>query len=133
MRAGKAIVQVALPVLILALMAGYIHIRNIGTGRRVEPIAMDEIASMTVMGLPERDTAACGREEIEAFVSAYNRARYYRDDVGTTPPMGVEIVFSDGTKMLVWGGTQGFQTMKRDGAQHNIKGAALDAWFRQYD
>ena len=130
MRRDKAILWIALPVLILALTAGYFCLRNMGTGAKVEPIAADAVESMTVTGMPEGEPVECGREQIASFVGAYNRARYYRDDYGTTHPLRVDMVFSDGTSLVVWGGTQGFQTIRRGGEQHNIRGWKLEVWFK---
>jgi|GEM_PF-3753137 len=84
---------------------------------------------MNVTVMPGEDTVTCSREQIESFAGAYNRARYYRDDYGTTHPLRVDILFTDGTSLVVWGGTQGFQTIQRNGEQHNIRGWALGKWF----
>jgi len=88
------------------------------------------------MELPDGESFLCDENQIESFVKAFNGARLFRNDWGTTDPLRADVLFADGTHLVVWGGsTQGFCGMvKTDaqgqrGEQQNIQGAALDEWF----
>ena len=126
---NKIVYRVIVPTLILSIAVLYIHFFHLDNGTRVTPIAAENISSMTVTVMPEEETIPCDREQIESFAKAYNHARNYRDDYGTTPMAMAKIVFNNGDTLRVWGGGCDFQGMERDGERHNIRGRALGAWF----
>lgn len=97
---------------------------------RVSEISLDNVQSIAVFGTDENEGCLCTNEQIQSFVEAYNQATLYTNDVGTTHPCRVEIIFQDGTTLRVWGGTQGFCTMNSEvTGQQNIKSHKLDEWF----
>lgn len=98
----------------------------------VGKISLDDVQSITVFetGKADGDFYLCTGEQVQSFVKAYNRARLYTNDAGTTHPYRADVAFQDGTTMRVWGGTQGFCTMESETTgQQNIKGRRLDEWF----
>lgn len=99
---------------------------------RVRPVSQNDIQTLTVTKLETGESTACNREQVSSFLQAYNEATLYPKDVGTTHPYHVEITFTDGTKMDVWGDAQprGFSSMRSavDGDQ-NIDGQKLSEWF----
>lgn len=70
-------------------------------------------------------------KKIEEFINAYNKAKPTDNSLGTTHNNMVEITFSNNEKMTVFGGTQGFQTVKMKGKQFNIKGDELWNFFKK--
>ena len=121
----KIVYRVIAPILILSIIVLYINFFHLDNGPRVTPIAADDITSMTVTVIPEEETVPCSREQIESFAKAYNHARDYRDDVGTTHMAMAEIVFTNGVTLRVRGGGSDFQSAGGD----NIRGWSLGAWF----
>lgn len=96
----------------------------------VSKISAEDIESITVTGLETGGELYCSQEQIESFVKAYNSACFYTNDVGTTHPYRADVMFSGGTALVVWGGTQGFCTMYSEACgQRNIKSAKLYNWF----
>ncbi len=70
-------------------------------------------------------------KEIEEFINAYNKAKLTDNSLGTTHNNMVEIILSNNEKITVFGGTQGFQTVKMKGKQFNIKGNELWNFFKK--
>jgi len=107
----------------------------LGCSPKVKPILKDEIQYITVANAGLCG-GVCDDAQEESFVKAYNSARLYRNDVGTTQLLCVDVMFTDGTQLFVWGdSTQGFLTMAKIDAQgecveqHNLKSAKLEEWF----
>ena len=71
------------------------------------------------------------QNEIKNLISAYNEAKLYDNNVGTTHDYRIEIRLANGEKIAVLGGSQGFQTVIRGGKQFNIKGEKLWSYFKQ--
>lgn len=102
--------------------------------KRVSPIHADNIEFMVVVMVTGAGQVPynCSPEQIRTFTEAFNQARYYRNDIGTTPPARVDVTFKDGTQLVVWGYNQGFATLKpANGIQQNIRGIALQDWYLQ--
>lgn len=96
----------------------------------VSRISAQDISSVTVTGLETGGMLTCSEKQVIAFTEAYNSTVLYTNDVGTTHPYRADVVFSDETTLTVWGGTQGFCTIKSESAgQQNIKSQRLDDWF----
>ena len=69
-------------------------------------------------------------EYIKEFIIAYNEAIPADNSLGTTPNSEVIISYTNGEKVYVSGGTQGFQTVVKGDKQFNIKGDKLWAYFK---
>lgn len=97
----------------------------------VEHVAQLEIStgkngSVNVIYTREKNLA-----ELERFVAAYNKTTRFRDDVGTTPNIIIYLTLDTGEKIIIAGGTQGFQTVQRNGKQINIQGQELWDYFKK--
>lgn len=69
-------------------------------------------------------------KEIEEFFIAFKEAKYTDDSFATTHNNSVEIKLISGDKITVFGGTQGFQSVKTNNKQFNIKGDKLWIYFK---
>ena len=104
---------------------------------KVEPISQNDVQSITVTELfVDKESLLCDDAQIRHFIKAFNSARLFRNDWETTDPLCADVLFTDGTHLLVWGGsTEGYLAMvKTDaqgvrGEQQNIQSLRLDIWF----
>ena len=69
-------------------------------------------------------------EYIKEFIIAFNEAIPADNSLGTTPNSEVIINYTNGEKVYVSGGTQGFQTVVKGDKQFNIKGDKLWDYFK---
>jgi len=100
----------------------------------VDKISAEDIGSITITGLETGGSLTCSEEQIAAFAEAYNSAVLFTNEVGTTHPYRADVIYKDGTALVVWGGTQGFCTMSSESTgQQNIKSFKLDNWFEDAD
>jgi hypothetical protein len=119
-------------VMLLGLAAWFLINSNTGVESiKVEQVAQMEInthknGSVNVIYTKEKNLA-----ELECFVTAYNKAKRYRDDVGTTPDISINVTLDNGEKIGIAGGTQGFQIVTRHGKQFNIQGQELWDYFKK--
>ncbi len=67
---------------------------------------------------------------VEEFIKAYNEAKPNNNNVGTTPNSEVIINLSNGEKISVSGGAQGFQIVEMNGKHFNIQGDKLCDYFK---
>lgn len=100
---------------------------------KIKALDIKDIASMELYITPSEESSSMDDDTMEIFIAAYNAASAYRNDHGTTHGHMVKINFNDGTFMYVAGGTQGFQTVMRDGEQYNIQGDRLWDFFKSLD
>lgn len=70
-------------------------------------------------------------KEIQEFINAYNKAKPADNSLGTTHNHIIEITLNNGEKVIVWGGTQGFQSVQMNGQQFNIEGDELWNYFKK--
>ncbi len=96
----------------------------------IKRLKLNEIDSIEICTVPECTIGkAMDQDAKKAFVKAYNGAKPYNDSHGTTHGQCIVIRLKDGETMHVWGGSQGFQTVKRGDKQFNVQGARLLAFF----
>ncbi len=69
--------------------------------------------------------------EIAALVAAYQRAERRHDDLGTTPPVGADVVLKSGEMMRFWGGSEGIQGLWYRGRAVDLRGQDLGDFLGQ--
>ena len=63
--------------------------------------------------------------DLQRFNEAYANATPLSEDYGTTAPARIDAVLESGQSMVVWGGSQHFQTVSMRGQQFNVDGEEL--------
>jgi flagellar basal body-associated protein FliL len=126
-----AILIITIIVLLIFLIMGIKFYQKVsGKGR----IKLEQVVSMEIFWGNEskykytRDTDI---ETLKNMVNAYNEAKLFKNNVGTTHSSRIEILLDNNEKIVVAGGSQGFQTVVRNGKQFNIKGDKLWRYFKQ--
>lgn len=97
-------------------------------------VSLKEVSLMEIIhatGKKINYTAEKNQKQIEEFIIAYNEAKPYDNNVGTTPNSEIIISLSNGDKISISGGTQGFQTVQLNGKHLNIKGDKLWDYFKK--
>lgn len=98
-----------------------------------QPISAQDIANVEFTYLPDGDSFLIDENQVESLVDAYNASQPIRNDVGTTHPMYVKIIFTDGETMGISGGVGNFITANRDDRQFNLRSDALAQWFEEFE
>lgn len=68
-------------------------------------------------------------DQLRLFIDAFNNAKRYRSNVGTTPSMDITMILDNSDKIVVAGNTQGFQIVSRNGKQYYVIGEELRNYF----
>ena len=70
-------------------------------------------------------TRVASPSEIARLEAAYQEAGPEDDDLGTTAPGRIDAVLDSGDSLVIWGGSQHFQSVELGGRQFNLNGAEL--------
>jgi hypothetical protein len=68
-------------------------------------------------------------KQVEEFITAFQKARPFSDDIETTHEVRADIILASGKKLVVWGGEAPFQTIAIRGRQLNLQGEELRAFL----
>lgn len=90
------------------------------------------ISNMSIQNLESGETAALASDQFTEFSEAFNSSLPYRNDVGTTLPLKLNVEFDDGTTLIVWGGVGDFCTVCWEDNQFNIKSKELGELFEKF-
>lgn len=120
--------------LILIIVTSLLVIFLTGCFNNSQEIDAKEVKSIKLKFIPGRGTDQTltqkkDTKEIDEFINAYNKTQPYRNDHETTHPVIAYINLVNGQEIIIRGGTQGFQTITKDGNQYNISGKELNNYF----
>lgn len=118
-------------ILVPFLLMGISYYRNI---KYKGHLTLDKIVSVeTLFGNESMFiyTKDSNPKDIEKFISAYNEAKLFNNSLGTTHSSNIVVLLTNGDKIIISGGTQGFQTVSKDGRQFNIRGDKLEGYFKR--
>lgn len=91
-----------------------------------------DISNITIIKLETDEVKSIDKDQFTEFADGYNHSARHRDDVGTTHPLRADVLFIDGSTVVVWGGVGSFISVQKDDTEFNIKSEELGAWFDQY-
>lgn len=83
------------------------------------------VKSATFTALHSGATRVASPSDIARLEAAYQKAAPEDDDLGTTAPGRIDAVLDSGDPLVIWGGSQHFQSVEFGGRQFNLNGAEL--------
>ncbi|GAV25313.1 hypothetical protein ciss_12460 [Carboxydothermus islandicus] len=124
------VISILIILILLISIISYTKFKNAGS------ISLKHISSIEIIINPQSTgkivyTKDKNLKEIEEFYNAFKEAKPADNSLGTTHSHIVIINLTNGDKITVLGGTQGFQTVLMNGKQFNIKGDKLWNYFKQ--
>lgn len=103
-----------------------------GQKRLSKELSFAGIKKVTIASAKRRLTLEPGRDtlEIKKIVSSFNAAGRVGTQNGTTHPVTIIVFNKNGEQIIIGGGTQGFQTVRRGRTQYNVQGNQLNTYFK---
>lgn len=119
-------------ILILITLCFIIIFANSCKEKKHNEISINEVLTVDIFynGI-KKTTYQNGKDlnEIKKLINAFNEARDYNNDLGTTDPIVIIIILKNNEIVKIFGGAQGFQAVQRGNSQYNIKGDKLKEYF----
>lgn len=119
---------VSVAALVLVLFVAAFALRSCG---RQPGLSNDDIRTVTFTNFSSGTSWPASEAEVRALVEHYSRARNLSDDFGTTPPARIDVLLKSGETLVISGGGETFQTVRKGEKQYNIESPGLHRMLQE--